>query len=107
MTIVEGSGARQAELQRLYAAFTADPETVDPAWRSFFGALAPSAVAWLEEPSLSPGALPVGNPPAAMLEGTRDSIRALMLIRAFRVRGNLQANLDPARAGARHAASGT
>ncbi len=95
MTIVDGSGARQEELQRLYAAFTADPEAVDPAWRSFFGALAPSAVEWLEEPPLSPTGPPVGSPPAAMLEGTRDSIRALMLIRAFRVRGNLQANLDP------------
>ena len=95
MTIVEGSGARQEELRRLYAAFSAAPETVDPAWRSFFHALAPSAVDWLEDTNSSASASSVGGPPTATLAGTRDSIRALMLIRAFRVRGNLQANLDP------------
>ena len=30
-----------------------------------------------------------------MLQATRDSIRALMLIRAYRMRGHLHANLDP------------
>jgi 2-oxoglutarate dehydrogenase E1 component len=32
---------------------------------------------------------------AEVLQSTRDSIRALMLIRAYRVRGHLHANLDP------------
>ncbi len=93
MTIDEGSGARTRELRRLYAAFAARPETVDPGWREFFRALAPSAVQLLEAAPSAPA--PVGAPPVSMLDGTRDSIRTLMLIRAFRVRGNLQATLDP------------
>ena len=32
---------------------------------------------------------------AEVLQATRDSVRALMLIRAYRVRGHLHANLDP------------
>jgi 2-oxoglutarate dehydrogenase E1 component len=32
---------------------------------------------------------------AALLQATRDSVRALMLIRAYRVRGHLHAKLDP------------
>ena len=33
--------------------------------------------------------------PDVLAGATRDSIRALMLIRAYRVRGHLHANLDP------------
>jgi 2-oxoglutarate dehydrogenase E1 component len=33
--------------------------------------------------------------PAQVQQATRDSIRALMLIRAYRIRGNIHANLDP------------
>src|SRR3954471_15349627 len=32
---------------------------------------------------------------AEVLQATRDSVRVLMLIRAYRVRGHLHANLDP------------
>jgi 2-oxoglutarate dehydrogenase E1 component len=33
--------------------------------------------------------------PADVLQATRDSVRAIMMIRAFRMRGHLHANLDP------------
>ena len=33
--------------------------------------------------------------PVASMRSTRDSIRALMLIRAYRVMGHLAADLDP------------
>ncbi len=36
-----------------------------------------------------------GASPAEMQSAARDSIRALMLIRAYRIRGHLQSNLDP------------
>lgn len=36
-----------------------------------------------------------GVSPADLQAASRDSIRALMLIRAFRIRGHLQSNLDP------------
>src|SRR3954471_11825226 len=38
---------------------------------------------------------------AEILQATRDSVRALMLIRAYRVRGHLHANLDPLELAAR------
>ena len=97
MPVVGTSAARRDELRRLYTAFTTDPSTVDPAWQEFFLALAPSAREFLVQraPQVAESPLPAGAPPRALLDGTRDSIRALMLIRAFRVRGNLQANLDP------------
>jgi 2-oxoglutarate dehydrogenase E1 component len=37
----------------------------------------------------------VALPPAEMLRATRESVRALMMIRAYRMRGHLHANLDP------------
>ncbi len=37
----------------------------------------------------------VGPTPVDVLQGTRDSIRAIMMIRAFRMRGHLHADLDP------------
>ncbi|MEF3368025.1 2-oxoglutarate dehydrogenase E1 component [Methylocystis sp. 9N] len=56
----------------------------------------------------APVAKPVVSPPAAttlpaplpasgedVLRATRDSVRALMMIRAYRMRGHLHANLDP------------
>ncbi|MCO6386726.1 2-oxoglutarate dehydrogenase E1 component [Aliihoeflea sp. 40Bstr573] len=33
--------------------------------------------------------------PAQVMQATRDSVRAIMMIRAFRMRGHLHANLDP------------
>ena len=36
-----------------------------------------------------------GVSPADLQSAARDSIRALMLIRAYRIRGHLQSNLDP------------
>ncbi len=38
-----------------------------------------------------------GKPAAAadIQQATRDSVRALMMIRAYRMRGHLHANLDP------------
>ena len=36
-----------------------------------------------------------GVSPADVLQATRDSVRAIMMIRAFRMRGHLHANLDP------------
>ena len=35
------------------------------------------------------------SPPADVQQATRDSVRALMMIRAYRMRGHLHANLDP------------
>jgi 2-oxoglutarate dehydrogenase E1 component len=115
------SGGNGAFLERLYARFLEDPSAVDPAWAQFFRGLADSPADVAREikgASWAPRSRPM---PAQMSEfapwlevvardkkkpqaavsadeiraATLDSIRALMLIRAYRVRGHLQADLDP------------
>ena len=47
----------------------------------------------LQAKAQAKGAAPVGS--ADVLQATRDSVRALMLIRAYRMRGHFHAKLDP------------
>jgi len=111
------SGPNSAFIEDLYARYAADPASVEDSWRRFFAELGDDARAILEEArgaSWSPQAAPDGTaekaparptearPSAAPAIGeaeahraTRDSLRVLMLIRAYRVRGHLIANLDP------------
>ena len=92
-----------AQMARLYQTFMSEPGALEPAWRGFFSDLDDEARALL-------AGLDGGNGAAAVAAGvvgasaitaddirsaTLDSIRALMLIRAYRVRGHLEANLDP------------
>jgi len=115
-------GANERFIADLYARFLDDPGLVDPSWRGFFRELNEDAHAVLDElrgASWAPAAdgfEPVdeanGAPAsvaavaeAAAVSGeitpddvraaTIDSIRALMLIRSYRVRGHLEADLDP------------
>ena len=55
----------------------------------------PGAAAKPAANGAAPVAAEAGLSQAAVLQATRDSTRALMLIRAFRVRGHLHAKLDP------------
>lgn len=100
----------------LYARYLEEPGSVDPSWASFFDELdddARAVMRELEGASWAPrnGALDMEEEAAAAVPGetagpgesaaasvraaTIDSIRALMLIRAYRVRGHLEADLDP------------
>ncbi len=94
-----------------YRVFLSDPAALDPGWRSFFDDLDEEARALVDELYRARGAgVDGGNGIAAVASAltagrgitaediraaTLDSIRALMLIRAYRVRGHLEANLDP------------
>jgi len=78
-----------AHLAGLYDAWAADPKTVAPGWGSLFGALANGGLPMGEGTARAP----IGT--ASVRAATTDSIRALMLIRAYRVRGHLEAKLDP------------
>ncbi|HEX9836099.1 MAG TPA: 2-oxoglutarate dehydrogenase E1 component [Alphaproteobacteria bacterium] len=111
------AGANGAFIEELYARYVKDPASVDPGWRAFFASLAdeaPSVLKELEGASWSPrrtrvigaanGAEPArkGNgaasaevETAAIRKAASDSIRALMLIRSYRVRGHLACRLDP------------
>ncbi|MFV1979458.1 MAG: thiamine pyrophosphate-dependent enzyme, partial [Myxococcota bacterium] len=89
------------ELARLYGRYAADVDKVPPAWRDLFGDLDANARGWLED--LSKRAAPATRAPtktrttAARGDHTAawDSMRVMMLIRAYRLRGHLEANLDP------------
>ncbi len=95
-------------IAELYARFLRDPGAVDAGWRAFFAGLeddARAALADLAGPSwagprpaiIGDGAAAPARPAAEgdVAAAARDSIRALMLIRAYRVRGHLEADLDP------------
>ena len=110
------SGANANYVAELYRRYADDPSSVDPSWASFFHQLGDdsrSVIAELSGPSWAAPARPPAadagvEPPPARLgpaaatptdaeirRAALDSIRALMLIRLYRVRGHLIANFDP------------
>src|SRR6476646_7036988 len=114
-----------AFLREQYARWAADPASVDPTFAELFGALNDDARSVLEDatgaswaprhPEFEDEVRPVvtqpprGAPPVSSARGqapaplsgeqiraaTIASLRALMLIRSYRVRGHLEARLDP------------
>ena len=113
------NGANAAFIADLYARWATDPGSVDPSFAELFAALNDEARAVLEDASgaswaprqfsvgeaaaapakAGPSAAAGGAASGASAEQVRaaalDSLRALMLIRAYRVRGHLEAKLDP------------
>jgi len=112
------SGANAAYLTDLYARWAKDPGCVDPSFGDLFAGLNDEARAVLADAvgaswaprgaGLTDGrrageaagavdgfAREKGLPTADVRAAALDSIRALMLIRAYRVRGHLEAHLDP------------
>src|SRR5690242_7643795 len=96
------TGANAGFIAELYTRFLEDPGSVDESWRRFFAEMAEDGSAMLAElrrPSWgehAPRAAANGSVDAERLrQATSDSIRALQLIRSYRVRGHLEAELDP------------
>jgi 2-oxoglutarate dehydrogenase E1 component len=114
------SGANATFIADLYARWVENPRSVDPSFAELFANLNDEARSVLTDatgaswaPRLSvfdQGEALVPPPPAAAaqaterrapaaMEGVRaatlDSIRALMMVRVYRVRGHLEARLDP------------
>jgi 2-oxoglutarate dehydrogenase E1 component len=98
------TGANAGFIADLYTRFLNDPASVDDSWRRFFAEIGEDGSAALAELRGPPWARPPGptdGAPAAPLDAealrraTSDSICALQLIRAYRVRGHLEADLDP------------
>ncbi len=114
------NGANAAFIADLYARWVANPNSVDPSFGDLFAALNDEAArCWRMRPArpgrrgISRSATPEPPKPAAKKDAkaapaaanglapeqvraaTLDSLRALMLIRAYRVRGHLEAQLDP------------
>jgi 2-oxoglutarate dehydrogenase E1 component len=105
------NGGNAAFIADMYARWVANPAAVDQSFSELFSALndesravltdavgaswAPRQFALEPETFSRPSAPATVAPPAASLDSIRDSIRALMLIRVYRVRGHLEAKLDP------------
>ena len=107
------NGANAQFIAQLYAKWVEAPNSVDPDFAALFAALDDdtraimvdaTGASWAPRPSIfetvsaapapKSAAAPTGDP-AETRAATLDSIRALMLIRAYRVRGHLEAQLDP------------
>ena len=107
------SGASSAYLEDLYERYLRDPGSVETGWRAFFAGVAggneasghdaltiarkaswgrPILLPLEDEIAARPGLAGVTGD---VRQAALDSIRARMMIRAYRVRGHLGANLDP------------
>ena len=105
-------GANASYLAELYALYEADPSSLSSEWQSFFASLGDDGsdvLANAEGPSWGSGGAILGlaaAPSGALtqqqaLDAARDTLGARMLIRAYRTRGHLIADLDPLRLTAR------
>ena len=94
-------------IENLYGQYLVDPASVDPSWRSYFdgfdaetGSLFLKAREALERKPLSAFQARAANTDLPSDEAIspaviHDHLRVIMLIRAYRVRGHLAADLDP------------
>jgi 2-oxoglutarate dehydrogenase E1 component len=109
------TGANAPFIAELYGRWLEAPDSVDPSWARFFAEIKDEAIlAELEGPGWgTPRPRLIGNGAAVAANGhgiaksiaavagqdveqaVVDSIRALTLIRSYRVRGHLEAQLDP------------
>ncbi|MZR29442.1 2-oxoglutarate dehydrogenase E1 component [Sneathiella litorea] len=113
-------GSNAGFIEQLYARYLDDPSSVDTSWQKYFASLGDDADSVIAETRGAPWTPSNGIEPedeyeilgdaanratkqavvsGASQEDVRaaaiDTIRALMLIRSYRVRGHLKANLDP------------
>ncbi len=105
------TGSNAVFIEELFQSYLKDPTSVDASWRSAFAEFSQATASTLdqtrsansfspfEDTSLNAMNEGVSQPDSLTVEKipqtTIDSIRALMLIRAYRVRGHLLAKLDP------------
>jgi 2-oxoglutarate dehydrogenase E1 component len=82
-------GANAQFVETLYAQYLADPASVDPSWARYFDSLDGRASILAEKPGWS------GQATGDVRAAAQDSIRAIQLVRAYRVIGHFEADLDP------------
>ena len=93
-------GANAEFVESLYAQYLEDPASVDPSWARYFAGLegprGPSTPSWAGRAKAAGAPISV---PATGAEDVRAaaqaSIRAIQLVRAYRVIGHFAADLDP------------
>jgi 2-oxoglutarate dehydrogenase E1 component len=117
------SGANAAFIEQLYAQYLANPESIDPSWRAYFAELGENGLsptqlgrgpAWRRDakpnlpkdevtaalsgqaaPPAAPAKKGLSTEAPAPSANALESIRAVQLIRAWRMIGHLEADLDP------------
>ncbi len=108
------SGINSEFINQLYSDYLSDPESLPLGWKNFFEGLSEDEKLILNDingPSWSPGKKnkkinfskrEIDNvnesetvDANSLKQASQDSVRAIMLIRAYRIRGHLIANLDP------------
>jgi 2-oxoglutarate dehydrogenase E1 component len=104
------AGNNSEFINEFYADFLTDPTSLPESWRKFFEGLSEEEKLIYEDlkgPSWSPEKKvnlkqkkdtekePTKIDSKNIKQETKDSVRAIMLIRAYRIRGHLIANLDP------------
>lgn len=107
-------GTNSVFMEEIYEHYLQNPSNVDESWQAFFKEMGDSlsvleqdnqGASWAPRKTKVVGAKPELEKAAApknasaskadLQKACRDSINALMLIRAYKVRGNLLADLDP------------
>jgi 2-oxoglutarate dehydrogenase E1 component len=109
------AGANSEFINEFYADYISDPSSLPDSWRKFFDGLSDNEKIIFNDikgPSWSPEKKlrKIKNPKDLIIkdeekntdinselikQASKDSVRAIMLIRAYRIRGHLIANLDP------------
>ncbi len=106
------SGINSEFINQFYSDYLRDPKSLPEGWKKFFDGLSEdeklvlndlNGPSWSPEKKIKISKLRIEKIEKDSLEsdhdsfkeGSKDSVRAIMLIRAYRIRGHLIANLDP------------
>ena len=109
------SGINSEFINKFYSDYLSDPESLPESWKKFFDGLSEDEKLILNDingPSWSPekkikkinfSQIDISNKQNesrdlskdSIRQASQDSVRAIMLIRAYRIRGHLISNLDP------------
>ncbi len=81
-------GENSAYIANVYQAYLNDPNSASPEWKEFFSELPVQAVEFLKSEHIKTASVD-------SVDSTIDSMKALMLIHAYRTHGHLLAKLDP------------
>jgi 2-oxoglutarate dehydrogenase E1 component len=108
------AGNNSSFIEEFYSEYLSNPQNLPEGWKTFFDSLSDDKEVIhksFKGPSWAPKKERIKNKnisstvvekkdedlkaPALTEQSTKDSVRAIMLIRAYRIRGHLIANLDP------------
>ena len=109
------AGINSEFINEFYSDYISDPNSLPESWRKFFDGLSDNeklvyddlkGPSWSPEKKIKKPAIISNNKKVleetsanlslkSVKQASKDSVRAIMLIRAYRIRGHLIANLDP------------